>query len=188
MSITNGIGRPASHGAPAQRTFQTICATLSPRIRICGSSSRPGSTIWRRRFTPPSTRCSTSVWRPSCSHTSRSPITAPAIWPTSTLRPTRSSNAIWTRLSHLQTTVDVENRARDIARLVFEQKRYHARDFFRFAEPALRNAFDDFLHGFFWNGRDHLGLDESRRHGIDRDAALCHLERQALGETEQPRL
>src|SRR5215469_2699596 len=88
---------------------------------------------------------------------------------------------------HVQAAVDGVNRAGDVRRVVVDQKAHDTRDLVRPSEPALRNALDDFIERGFGKSRNHFGFDEPRRDAVDRDAALRHLERQALAKPEETR-
>src|SRR6202163_1576566 len=110
-------------------------------------------------------------------------------WPrmkSPTPRQIASASSFFATALHVQAAVDRVDGPRDVAGLVLEQKLHDARHFFRLAEPALRDLLDHRVERGLGDLTDHLGLDETGRDGVDRDAAARHLQREALGEPEQP--
>src|SRR5437899_2854847 len=77
--------------------------------------------------------------------------------------------------THVHAAVDMQRRACDVGGLRRGEKGHDRRHLFRIAEPSQRNLLEQRRSLLLRKGPGHVGVDESRRHAVDRDAAAGDL-------------
>jgi len=78
--------------------------------------------------------------------------------------------------------------SRDVVAVGRYQIRHGPSDFFRSPEPLQRNLIEQLVANLLGNPLDHLGLDESRREGVDRHPFAGELLGERLREGRDARL
>src|SRR4029453_16809088 len=91
-------------------------------------------------------------------------------------------------LCHVHSPVDVQCDAGDIARLLRGEKKHGVRDVLRRAEPPQRYLFEQCSTLRFRQRLRHIGIDEARRHAVDRDVATADFLRERFRESDERRL
>src|SRR5213593_1672616 len=86
---------------------------------------------------------------------------------------------------HVKTAADVQDLPGDVFRSRAEQERDPGGHVLRGPEPLERDKISHLIAGFLPHPPGHIGVDESRSHGVDRDPSRGDLARQRLGETDQ---
>src|SRR5690606_22500589 len=87
---------------------------------------------------------------------------------------------------HVLAAVDTQGRAGDEPRVLGAQERDASGDFIRVPEAADRDPGDDLLEYVLRHRRHHVGVDITRRDGVDRNAVTRAFLRQRLGEAVDP--
>ena len=85
-------------------------------------------------------------------------------------------------LLQFEPAIHVQNLPRDVVRVTRTEKPNRVRHVLRLAIPAQENAGLDLVARQFPHRAGHLGLDDSRRHGVHRDAPRRDLDGQRAGE------
>src|SRR5262245_17117854 len=88
----------------------------------------------------------------------------------------------------MHSTVDVQCGAGDVTSAIGCKKRHARRDLPALAEATERYALEQRLTLLFVESSRHVGIDEPRRHTINRDPTAADLASERFAEADQPGL